>query len=261
MPDDQVSQSKSVVPSERDVDVQVRPFIHVGPNSRSLHFSEKEIQSRMSTLNPDALDLEYTRMMMGFLLFNAYPQHIGMVGLGGGSLAKFCFRYLPASKIDVVEIDERVISMRDQFMVPHNDARFEVIKADGAHYIAAHPETFDVWLIDGYDRDGIPDQLCSDAFYRRCFDGLKDNGLLVANFHVNHPNYHDYLDRVRDVFGAAVMEVVDDDMTNSVVFACKGDLLDRADAFSLKRPDSVAKDAWRQLMPTFKVIAATHTLR
>ncbi|RYF50582.1 MAG: spermidine synthase, partial [Comamonadaceae bacterium] len=30
---------------------------------------------------------------------------------------------------------------------------------------------------------------------------------------------------------------------------------------SIKRPASVSRDAWRQLMPTFKVIAATLTPR
>ena len=47
----------------------------------------------------------------------------------------------------------------------------------------------------------------------------------MINFHVNHPLYHEYLARVRESFGAAMFEVVDDDMTNSIVFACKGDLL------------------------------------
>ncbi|MNO00730.1 hypothetical protein D3C81_2206730 [compost metagenome] len=50
-------------------------------------------------------------------------------------------------------------------------------------------------------------------------------------------------------------------MTNSIVFACKGDLLNDPAAAELTRPASIAKDAWRQLMPTLRVIGATLELR
>jgi spermidine synthase len=55
--------------------------------------------------------------------------------------------------------------------------------------------------------------------------------------------------------------VVDDDMTNSIVFACKGDLLDDPAVADLKRPAVIPKDAWRQLMPTLRVIGATRELK
>ena len=66
---------------------------------------------------------------------------------------------------------------------------------------------------------------------------------------------------MRAAFGSAMFEVVDDDMTNSIVFACKGDLLNDPAAADLKRPAAIAKDAWRQLMPTLRVIGATLELR
>ena len=238
-----------------------QPFLRDTATTRSLHFSEREIQSRMSRLSPDALDLEYTRMMMGFLLFNAHPRQIGMIGLGGGSLPKFCFRYVLSAHIDVVEIDPEVIAMRDAFMIPPDNDRFHVIEGDGAAFVQAAGNAYDVLLLDGFGEGGIPDALCSAAFYADCYDALTEDGLMVVNFHANHPMHHDYLARVRESFGSAMFEVVDDDMTNSILFACKGDLLDGAEALVLTRPAAIAKDAWRQLMPTFRVIAATKVLR
>ncbi|KAG1526232.1 hypothetical protein G6F50_018399 [Rhizopus delemar] len=47
----------------------------------------------------------------------------------------------------------------------------------------------------------------------------------------------------------------------AIVFACKGDLLNDPAAAELKRPAAIAKDAWRQLMPTLRVIGATLELR
>ncbi|MCY1525684.1 Polyamine aminopropyltransferase [compost metagenome] len=238
-----------------------RPFFLDSGTKRTLHFTEKEIQSSMSLLNPDALDLEYTRMMMGFVLFNPAPERILMVGLGGGSLPKFCHRYLARTEIEVIEIDPGVIALRDAFMVPADDARLRVIQADAAEYLRDAEDHADVIFLDGFGVGGIPDALCSADFYADCFHALRDDGILVINFHVNHPNHHEYMDRVRASFGPSMFEVVDDDMTNSIVFACKGDLLDDPDATTLTRPAAISKDAWRQLMPTLRVIGATLVLR
>lgn len=76
-----------------------RPFIGLTSTTKSLHFSADEIQSRMILRHPDRLDPEYTRMMMSFLLFNPVPASIPMIGLSGGSLAKFCNRYVPSANI------------------------------------------------------------------------------------------------------------------------------------------------------------------
>jgi spermidine synthase len=238
-----------------------RPFVQNAGTRRTLHFTQKEIQSSMSVLNPDALEIEYTRMMMGFVLFKPEPARILMVGLGGGSLPKFCYRYLTRTRIEVVEIDPAVIALRDTFMVPRDDDRFQVIQADAADHLRAMSDHADVIFLDGYGVGGIPDALCSEAFYADCFRALRDDGILVINFHVNHPMHHDYLARVRASFGPAMFEVVDDDMTNSIVFACKGDLLNDPAAAELKRPASIPRDAWRQLMPTMRVIGATLELR
>ncbi|SEI59318.1 fused MFS/spermidine synthase [Achromobacter sp. NFACC18-2] len=238
-----------------------RPFIQNAGARRTLHFTQQEIQSSMSLLNPDALEIEYTRMMMGFVLFKPAPGHILMVGLGGGSLPKFCHRYLAGARISVVEIDPAVIAMRDAFLVPPDGERFQVIQADAAQHMRGLSDHADVIFLDGFVAGGIPDALCSAAFYADCHRALRDDGILVINFHVNHPMHHTYLERVRESFGSSMFEVVDDDMTNSIVFACKGNLLDDPAAAQLTRPPSMPKDAWRQLMPTMRVIGATLELR
>ena len=238
-----------------------QPYVQASGTTRTLHFSDKVIQSRMSTLSPDALDLEYTRMMMGFVLFAPAPADILMVGLGGGSLAKFCHRCLAQSRIEVVAVDPGVIALRDTFMVPPDGERFKVVQADAAEHLRGLREAADVLLLDGFDDAGIPPGLCSADFYADCHRALRDDGILVINFHVNHPLHHVYLERVRAAFGGAMFEVVDDDMTNSIVFACKGDLLDDPAVADLKRPAVIPKDAWRQLMPTLRVIGATRELK
>lgn len=239
-----------------------KPYVRQGTDGKTLQFEGSQaVQSRMSLLNPYALDLEYTRMMMGFLLFNHAPARIAMIGLGGGSLPKFCYRYLPAARIEVVEIDPGVIALRDEFLVPQDDARFAVVLGDGAEFVRSAAEPVDILLVDGYDGTGLPAPLCSQAFYDDCHRMLRPDGILVVNLHLEGVQYQPCLQRLLQVFGPGLLEVIDDDMTNSVVFACKGDLLRQTDMGDIRRPESIAKDAWRQLMPTFKVIAATLTLR
>ena len=80
----------------------------------------------MQTQDPHALDLQYTRTMTGFLSFKPKPRHIGMIGLGGGSLAKFCHRYLPSARIEIVEINPHVLALRDEFWIPPDDARLTI---------------------------------------------------------------------------------------------------------------------------------------
>ena len=104
-----------------------RPFVHDNGDTRSLHFTLDELQSRMNKRHPWRLEVDYTRTMMGFLLLVPEPASISMVGLGGGSLAKFCYRQLPACRITVVEINPYVIALRRDFCVPDDDVRFEVL--------------------------------------------------------------------------------------------------------------------------------------
>ncbi len=220
------------------------------------------VQSSMSLLNPHSLDLEYTRLMMGFLLFDTEPAHIVMIGLGGGSLPKFCHRYLPDAMIEVIEIDSQVIALREAFQVPSDNARFTVIEADGRGYVNAIVGSVDVLLIDAYDGYGMPSNLCELDFFQDCHAALSDDGMLIVNLHLESESYPVCLVHLRESFGAGLFEVLDDDMTNSVVFACKDDRFERTDLrAAMRKPAHIAKDAWRQLLPTFQVIAATQTLR
>lgn len=236
-----------------------RPQLRRTRGALTLQFAgSAAVQSSMSLLSPHALEIEYTRLMMGFLLFDSAPRRMLMIGLGGGSLPKFCHRYLPETAIDVVEIDPDVIALRDAFHVPPDDARFRVIAADGKAYLHARPEPVDVLLLDAYDGYGMPPALCEQAFFEDCHAALTPDGVLVVNLHFESETYPVCLARLREVFGTSLFEVVDDDMTNSIVFACKGERFENTDLReALRKPANMAKDAWRQLLPTFKLIEAT----
>lgn len=232
-------------------DRHVRPFVHATPSAKALHFSICEVQSRMNLADPYALDLAYTRTMMGFLLFHPDPRQIVMIGLGGGSLAKFCHRHLPAARIEVVEINPHVIALRDEFHVPPDDARLRVHRGDGARYVRDRPTRPDVLLVDGFDADGQPEPLCSQRFYDDCHRMLRPDGMLVVNLHAGHHRHERHLDRIRRSFDGAVLVVDDGERSNSIVFAGKGPVLQQAAAGIVRRPRGLDRAAAEPLRAAF----------
>nr|WP_155630647.1 fused MFS/spermidine synthase [Burkholderia cepacia] len=196
------------------------------------------MQSTMLRAMPDVLALGYTRTMMGFLLFQPESAHIGVIGLGGGSLTKYCYRRLPEARITAIEINPDVIALRDRFHIPPDDEWLTVVCADAAQFLSATMQTFDALLLDGFNADGAPSDLCSTVFYEVCRAHLNDDGVLVVNLLGDDPRLGDMLTRLRDTFGASVtLAPAEDSAGNVVAFAWKSDaplpslevLMERAD--------------------------------
>jgi len=198
-----------------------QPYIFDSLFERRLHFTNDATQSAMLLSDPDALIAQYTRKMMAFLLFNPNPERIVMIGLGGGSLAKFCYRNLPRSRITVVEINEDVIALREEFCIPEDDERFRVVHDDGARFVEQLDERIDVLLIDAFDADGIALSLAKSDFYACAARRLTENGILVMNFWGPRERYVDNLIQARAAFGDSLLLVPVSDDVNVLLFAFK----------------------------------------
>lgn len=109
-----------------------KPFVIDDGQLLTLYFNIRLIQSVMRLDAPGALELRYTRKMMTFLLFNPRPKRIALIGMGGGSLVKFCATHLPQCRIAAIEFDPDVLAFRDLFKLPPDGPRLEVLHADGA---------------------------------------------------------------------------------------------------------------------------------
>lgn len=248
--------NQPAMPETQESAHHVKPFVYENVNSKALYFSISEIQSRMQLKDPQALDLEYTRTMMAFLLFTPEPDDIAMIGLGGGSLAKFCHQYLPHTRIQVAEINPHVIALRDEFLVPPDDDRFRVVQADGADYVRFRSTHCDVLVVDGFDSEGLPSRLCSQRFYDDCFKLLHSGGIMVANLHYGHQDYGIHLERIKRSFGDAVLVVDDGELSNSIVFACKGLALEKGRSGPMRRPSNLAAAAASQLLAAFALVSS-----
>ena len=202
------------------------PFVFSAEGSKSLYFSLDQLQSRMCCAQPTQLDVDYTRTMMGFLMFESGPVNIAMIGLGGGSLLKFCYRHLPLTRLTVIEINPHVIALRQQFEVPEDAARVAIVCADGADFVADSAgdksTRYDVLLVDGFDSGGQAPSLCSQRFYDDCFQALSPEGIMVVNLHHDHPDHALFTGRIGRAFDGNMFEVASQEKSNSILFARKG---------------------------------------
>ena len=175
----------------------------------------------MRLCDPISLYLDYTRCMMGFLLFHPEPRRALMIGLGGGSLAKFFHRYLTKTALRVVELDPRIVAAaRAQFALPADDQRLSVESGDGAEALA--PECCDVLVVDAFhDEEHVP-EFASQAFYDAAYLALAEPGALVVNFMDDDRNLDANLQRLEAAFGGAVVAMKALYDPNVIAFALKG---------------------------------------
>jgi spermidine synthase len=195
-----------------------KPFILDDGRLRRLYFNLRYVQSAMRVKDPLALDLAYTRKMMAFLLFHENPKRVLLIGLGGGSLAKFCHRHLPRARITAVEIDPTVVAMRGQFGVPI-DERLAIVQADAADYLPTAEADTDVLLLDGFDRDGIAPRLGTPDFFAAARRRLRPGGLLAANLAGAEEVWHPHLAMLREAFGGRVILLRVSGGDNHIAFA------------------------------------------
>ncbi len=227
------------------------PFVRDDAGRKSLHFSLDELQSRMDSRKPWLLEVDYTRTMMGFLMFRPAPVHIGMIGLGGGSLAKFCYRQLPDCRITVAEINPHIIALRREFMIPDDDHRLTVLQCDGADFVAEQAGSLDALLVDGFDAQGQPPALCSQAFYDDCARALAPDGVLAVNLHHDSPDYALCVARVQRSFSGNVVEAAALEKSNCIVFASRTPLPSRQRLDLRTALSGMDREARKQLQPEF----------
>ena len=222
-----------------------KPFVIDDGDLVTLYFNIRLVQSAMRIDSPHALELRYTRMMMAFLLFCPQPRRVGIIGVGGGSLVKFCHRQLPRCEITAIEADADVLAFRDIFKLPPDGPRLRVLHGDGAQYLAQTAECFDAMLVDAFDKTGVAPSLASREFFEDCHAKLAAKGVLVVNLAGDKRRYRGLVERVADVFAGRTLSVPVRGDGNNVLFA-----------FSAAR----FAPNWRLLEKTAKELQRLHDL-
>jgi len=203
-----------------------KPFVVDDGERRYLHFDGRLVQSAMSLAAPNALDVRYTQKMMSFLLFHARPRRLLLIGLGGGSLVKFCHYRLPATHMTVLENNPDVIALRDAFWVPPDSTNLQVLEGDGAAYLERVEKGIDVLLVDAFDRTGFAPSLANRKFFEQAHAKLTGSGVLVVNLAGDEQAYAGLIEVAIQVFDNQVIVVPVREDDNHVLLAFRNPLFE-----------------------------------
>jgi spermidine synthase len=106
-----------------------------------------------------------------------------VIGAGDGGVTRELGRYPSIKRIDVVEIDPRVVDVCRTylpktacgFLDPRVILRFE----DGLRYVRHTREQYDLIIVDSTDPSGPGEVLFTSEFYGSCYAALAEGGILV----------------------------------------------------------------------------------
>lgn len=107
-----------------------------------------------------------------------------VIGAGDGGTVRELTRYKNIDKIDMVEIDERVVRLSEQFLPliseKLKDPRVTMYFEDGLKFVEEAEEgKYDLILVDSTDPVSVGEGLFTTEFYNNCFRVLGEEGILI----------------------------------------------------------------------------------
>ena len=205
-------------------------------NTRSLHFGSLAKQSSMLQSHPQALILSYTSTMMASLLFNNNPGSILIIGLGGGSIAKFLLHHFPNCQIDAIEKREKVVKLGfAYFKLPDTD-RLKITIGDGTQRVRQLKDLhkqYDLIIIDAFTSDDVSPAITDISFFFCCSGLLQPNGVMSINLWNKSLNFKKTTRMIKSVFHNNILSIPANNKRNIIYFGLQHDI-DRKGLQSLK---------------------------
>ncbi|NRT65075.1 polyamine aminopropyltransferase [Clostridium beijerinckii] len=114
---------------------------------------------------------------------NPNIKNVLVIGAGYGGTIRELTRYSTVEKIDMVEIDKRVVDIcREYFPLTScklDDKRVNVFYEDGLKFIRDKEDEYDLIIVDSTDPFGPGEGLFTKEFYGNCYKALREDGILV----------------------------------------------------------------------------------
>ena len=117
------------------------------------------------------------------LATNPIIKKVLVIGAGDGGTVRELTRYNTIEKIDMVEIDERVVRLCEKYIPLTSskltDKRVSLYFEDGIEFIKKTKEKYDLIIVDSTDPIGPGEGLFTVEFYTNCYNLLSDEGILI----------------------------------------------------------------------------------
>jgi spermidine synthase len=232
---------------------------------RHLHLDSIWIQGSMLLDEPNVLVHEYIQRMMAWLLF-VEPSSVAkrqalQLGLGAGSLTKFCRRVL-RMKTTAVELNPQVVAAcRGWFHLPQDDNRLKVVLADAEqeikqpHWMGA----VDALQVDLYDQEAAGPVLDSAEFYADCRKALTEDGCMTVNLFGRSSSFQRSVDNMASAFGDDALWAFKATREGNTVVMAQRTPLRPARAVLMERADTIQRlwglpaDKWVRVFKPVKL--------
>nr|WP_232702804.1 fused MFS/spermidine synthase [Halobacterium wangiae] len=136
--------------------------------------------SAMYTDDRDGYVFEYSKYAHVPMLWQDDVDRVLFIGGGGFSGPKrFAEEY--DVTVDVVEIDPGVVHAAEEYFGVSEGPNFDVHVEDGRRFLEQTNHTYDLVVLDAYQRDAVPFHLTTVEFMELAASKLDDDGALVAN--------------------------------------------------------------------------------
>lgn len=148
---------------------------------RTLYFDGDCLQSQMSLSCPYRLTLPYTRYMMFPMLYTKTFRKILLIGVGAGSLLRFCRQHIANCRLDGVDNSPHILDLaRGYFQCPE-DEKCVLHCSDGCEFLEKSDTKYDLILVDAFDHTGMAPAIYNEHFLGLCATHLSPTGSLAAN--------------------------------------------------------------------------------
>jgi spermidine synthase len=106
-----------------------------------------------------------------------------VIGAGDGGTIRELTRYNTIEKIDMVEIDKRVVDVCREYFPQTSckldEPRVNIFFEDGLKFVRTKENEYDLIIVDSTDPFGPGEGLFTKEFYGNCYKALKEDGILV----------------------------------------------------------------------------------
>ena len=119
------------------------------------------------------------------VLAHGAARRVLIIGGGDGGMAREVLRHPSIEHVTMVEIDAGVVELSKQYLPSlsagaFEDARLNLVIADGAAFVRESADTFDVIIADSTDPVGPGEVLFTDSFYGHVKRRLATGGIFVT---------------------------------------------------------------------------------
>lgn len=166
-------------------------------------------------------NLPYINYFLIPYLINPKIKKILLIGMGSGKVINdYEFLFDNLKNIDVIDIEENVVKIAENFFDFKPSDKFNFFLQDGITYLRNNKKKYDLIVVDVANNDGIDLRFLSEEYYDLIKKSLKKTGIFVSNMCAS-PDF----ENPKNIFFRKFFPTYKKFFTENIIF--KGDYSDK----------------------------------